>query len=347
MIKAAPGVVGCAGWPNNSCEQKWPRWWKWATQTGRAGDFQSIRRCGRWGHRQKDREFGVVMHRLFLVLAAVLCACGARANPVDDFGQRIEALGAPIDLRQADEASALDECIAPVGFFNRESVARRIYIAGIMGGSFATLATPLGPDGNGSGDPSPSPAATQSLFTAGGAIGLAFEALDRDWRVEFEGRGRNNLVSNRTSTFDTTIGPETYLFTTTAKNGWSTMVNLWRDYELSNRWTTYVGGGIGAGGYQFSYEKFSLQPANNYRIHTSTHVGAFAWQAGGGTAYAITDRVTLDIGYRFFQIANGTSTAVISYVPGPPVGSEVVGSAFSASELFFAFRIYEPFRNWR
>ena len=82
------------------------------------------------------------------------------------------------------------------------NTARRLYIAGIVGGSFATLGTPLGPNGNSPGDPSPSPAANQSLFTAGGAIGLAFEALDRDWRVEFEGRGRNNLVSNRTSTFD-------------------------------------------------------------------------------------------------------------------------------------------------
>ena len=225
------------------------------------------------------------------------------------------------------------------------NTARRLYIAGIVGGSFATLGTPLGPNGNSPGDPSPSPAANQSLFTAGGAIGLAFEALDRDWRVEFEGRGRNNLVSNRTSTLDSVEGPDTYLFTTTAKDGWSTMVNLWRDYELTDRWTMYVGGGIGAGGYQFSYQKFN--PADTYQIETSPDVSAFAWQAGGGTAYAITERISLDIGYRFFQIATSTLPAVISYVPGPPVGSEVVGSAFSASELFFAFRIYEPFRNWR
>ena len=84
----------------------------------------------------------------------------------------------------------------------------------------------------------------------------------------------------------------------------------------------------------------------NYQIATTNNVSTFAWQAGGGTAYAITDRITLDIGYRYFQIANSTSTGVISYVP-VPVGSEVIGSAFSASELFFAFRIYEPFRYWR
>ena len=195
------------------------------------------------------------------------------------------------------------------------------------------------------GDPSPSPAANQSLFTAGGAIGLAFEALDRDWRVEFEGRGRNDLVSNRTSTFDSVVGPETFLFTTTAKNGWSTMVNLWRDYDLTDRWTMYVGGGVGAGGYRFLYRKY--EATLDYQIETSPQVSAFAWQAGGGTAYAITDRITLDIGYRFFQIATGTSTAVISSPPGSPIGSEVVGSAFSASELYFAVRIYEPFRMWR
>ena len=283
--------------------------------------------------------------RRLLLAAAVLCASVARAYAVNDVGQSIDDFGLPIDLQQSCDDAAFNDLIEPVSFFRGNRNTRRLYIAGIVGDSFATLGTPLGPNGNGTGDPSPSPAANQSLFTAGGAIGFAFEALDRDWRVEFEGRGRNNLVSNRTSTFDSVVGPETYLFTTSAKNGWSTMVNLWRDYELTDRWTMYVGGGIGAGGYRFSYQKFN--PADNYQIEASPHVSAFAWQAGGGTAYAITERITLDIGYRFFQIANGTSTAAISYVPGPPVGSEVVGSAFSASELCFAFRIYEPFRNWR
>lgn len=276
---------------------------------------------------------------------AIVCACSLHAAGGDDSGRGLAAFGAPIDLRQLSEPTELDGVLQPASLSRDGGGVRRFYVAGIIGDSFATLATPLGPDGDGTGDPSPSPAANQSLFTAGGALGLAFEALDRAWRVEIEGRGRNNLVSSRTSTFDATDGVETYAFTTSATNGWSTLVNLWRDYELSDRWAIYVGGGIGAGGYRFSYLK--LDPVDNYQISASPQVSAFAWQAGGGTAYAITDRITLDVGYRFFQIANGTSTAVISYAPGPPVGSEVVGSAFSASELFFAVRIYEPFRNWR
>jgi len=284
------------------------------------------------------------MRRLVLAVA-VSCAFVAPAKAGDGVGQSIADFGRPIERQQQRDDASLGDLLEPVGFFPGRSAARRLYIAGIVGGSFATLGTPLGPNGDGTGDPSPSPAANQSLFTAGGAIGLAFEALDRDWRVEFEGRGRNNLVSNRTSTFDAVVGPETFLFTTTAKDGWSTMVNLWRDYELTDRWTMYVGGGIGAGGYRFTYRKFLA--ADNYQIQTTPDVSAFAWQAGGGTAYAITERITLDLGYRFFQIANGRSTAVVSSPPGPPVGSEIVGSAFSASELFFAVRIEEPFRNWR
>lgn len=51
-----------------------------------------------------------------------------------------------------------------------------------------------------------------------------------------------------------------------------------------------------------------------------------------------TQRITLDIAYRCFEIADRTSTGVISYGP-VPVGSEVIGSTFSASDLFFASRI--------
>ena len=187
------------------------------------------------------------MRRLVLAVA-VSCAFVALAEADDGVGQSLTDFGLPIERQQPGDDASPGDLLEPVGFFPDRSAVRRLYIAGIVGGCFATLGTPLGPNGDGSGDPSPSPAANQSLFTAGGAIGLAFEALDRDWRVEFEGRGRNNLVSNRTSTFESMVGPETFLFTTSAKNGWSTMVNLWRHYEVTERSTMYVGGGIGAGG---------------------------------------------------------------------------------------------------
>jgi hypothetical protein len=123
------------------------------------------------------------MQWFFLVLMAVLCTCGMRANAGDDVPQSIEALGAPADFQQPREASALGDLIEPASLSCGEGVARRLYAAGIIGDSFATLGTTLGPNGNGTGDPSPSPSANQSLFTAGGAIGLAFEVLDRECSI--------------------------------------------------------------------------------------------------------------------------------------------------------------------
>lgn len=68
---------------------------------------------------------------------------------------------------------------------------------------------------------------------------------------------------------------------------------------------------------------------------------AFAWQAGGGVIYEITERLTFDISYRYFQIDS------ITYPEpgGGPFGG--VSSAFDASELMFGLRLYEPLRRWR
>jgi len=69
--------------------------------------------------------------------------------------------------------------------------------------------------------------------------------------------------------------------------------------------------------------------------------------ASGGQHGPGDHRPVLDIGSRFFQIATSTSTGLAPSVPGPVEGDEIVGAAFSASALFFAFWMYEPFRNWR
>ena len=61
----------------------------------------------------------------------------------------------------------------------------------------------------------------------------------------------------------------------------------------------------------------------------------FAWQAGGGVLWQVSDRLTFDAGYRFFQINTMQQT------------DYVFPNQFAASELMFTLRLYEPFRNWR
>jgi opacity protein-like surface antigen len=202
----------------------------------------------------------------------------------------------------------------------------RFYLAGVVGASFATLTT--------TGYPS----ATDPLFTSGGIAGLAFEMLDTDWRVEVEGRARNPISETLTFRDDVTTSA------LAATGGWSSTVNLWRDFGLTDALAAYVGAGVGGGGYRFRVNQ--QFPADDVTVAGTGTVGGFAWQAGCGMAYAINDWITLDLGYRFFEIAPGAITADVTQ-SGLPLGTRSIDSGFSASEVCLAIRIVEPFRAWR
>lgn len=202
----------------------------------------------------------------------------------------------------------------------------RFYLAGILGSSFATAMSP--------GVPS----ATETVFTSGGAAGVGFVMLDRAWRLEVEGRARDPVAET------TTLSDGISTSSLTATGGWSALVNLWRDFDLTDRTTCYLGVGIGGGGYQFGLDQeFPIQDAT---VTGAGTVGGFAWQAGCGVAYDLTDRITLDLGYRFFEIDAGSVETQLAQSEAV-IDTGSAASAFSASELFFAIRIYEPFRGWR
>ena len=187
---------------------------------------------------------------------------------------------------------------------------RRVYLSGMIGPSFSQVYSPA----------ESTLLSEDTLFNAGGAIGIAFERANGRLRLETEGMGR--------STYDAEflVTPEPG-DTTILTNNWSVMENLWRDFMLTDRFGVYGGGGIGAGGYilgeQLEGETLYADPAAN-----------FAWQVGGGLLWEISSRLTFDVGYRYFHI-NTISQ------PG------VEPNQFSASELMFTLRLYEPFRAWR
>ena len=116
---------------------------------------------------------------------------------------------------------------------------------------------------------------------------------------------------------------------TVLTNNWSVMQNFWRDLMLTDRFGVYGGGGIGAGGYILG-ESLTDNPTEYVPPAAS-----FAWQAGGGALWQVTDRLTFDVGYRFFKIDTIQQT------------DYVFANQFAASELMFTLRLYEPFRTWR
>jgi opacity protein-like surface antigen len=181
--------------------------------------------------------------------------------------------------------------------------ARTPYVAGMIGSSFAG-----GEAGGFSG----------TLLTGEGALGVSVPRQLGAVRFEVEGRQRAALSGPRreSNAVDATAVAE-------IGGEWTTMANVWRDLEVAEHLSVYAGGGLGVGGY--AHDADAAGP------DTARRVTAFGWQAGGGVAYAVTDRLTLDVGGRFYGLEAGAGQPSA----GPP-----------AAEMLFAVRIADPFRGW-
>jgi opacity protein-like surface antigen len=253
------------------------------------------------------------MLRRILGLAAAFGVAMAGMSAIAD------DLGTPIDLSSFDEVTSEASSSPAWDDVPLEEVARRFgtaprrfYLSGMIGPSFATVTSP--------GDPTLD--TSDAIFAAGGALGIAFERAHGRLRLEVEGMGRNTYDSQ----FKNPPRPNSG---TVLTNNWSVMQNVWRDLMLTDSFGVYGGGGIGAGGYILG-ESLTDNPT----AYVPPAAG-FAWQAGGGVLWQITDRLTFDVGYRYFQIDTIQQT------------DSVFPNQFAASELMFTLRLYEPFRNWR
>lgn len=243
-------------------------------------------------------------------VAAAMLGIGA-------IGVRADELGPQIDLtafdRATDQGVNSQEDTLPIQNVDWRlgDAPRRFYLSGMIGPSFANV----------TGTTDPTLASNGTVFSAGMAAGIAFEREHGRLRLEVEGMGRD-IYDNP---FTNPPRPDA---ATVITNNWSVLQNFWRDLMLTDRFGVYGGGGVGAGGYILG-ERFGDS------IVYAPPGAAFAWQAGGGTLWQISDRLTFDVGYRFFQIDT---------VQG---ATYVQPSRYAASELMFTLRLYEPFRAWR
>ena len=250
--------------------------------------------------------------------------------PVDLCGCEPDSAGDPDWVAGHDEACSENPGPGCCGGLDADRPSRRFYITGIIGASFGTLQSG---GTNTVGDFTNTGRANASLLTAGGAVGMAFDRANGLLRLEVEGRGRDAL-SGLTNSFNEPPTPR-YFYSVRAADGWSVMANAWRDWYLTERLGFYGGGGIGAGGYRLNVDDGIVSGYG--------HVGGFAWQAGTGTTYRVTQRTTIDLGYRFFDTVSDSLPLTAIGSGGYPAGSYV--SNFYASELLLSVRIYEPFRS--
>lgn len=206
--------------------------------------------------------------------------------------------------------------------------SQRWYVSGIVGGSFMTLAS--GGE-NTAASATNTGAATGGAFTGGGALGLAIPSGGGQWRAEVEGHQRARLAGQ------TNFVGDPFFYDVQAADGWSVTANLWRDIAITDRTDFYVGGGIGGGGYRLTVDDQVYAQGYN-------RIGGFAWQAGGGVVWSPSDRLDIDLGYRFFAVDTG-STPLVNQLSGGSAG--IYTSSLSASEVLLTFRIYEPLAVFR
>ena len=231
-----------------------------------------------------------------------------------------------IDLTSfQDIPSIIDACDVPienVGYSNGQN-SRRFYITGLGGVSAATI-DDLGP----SVVPGPPPSdrnTSANIFTAGIAGGVSLERERGRLRLEAEWLQRDFY---RDSIPDPLGGLNNPIVAT---ENWSVLANVWRDFMITERIGCYGGGGIGGGGLTDFIEQGSLRTSP---IKSSS----FAWQAGGGLLYEVTDQVTFDVSYRWYQV-NGLSSPP-RIIPGPTLDYR-----YGASQVMFSLRMFEPLRS--
>ena len=204
--------------------------------------------------------------------------------------------------------------------------ARQFYVSSIVGGSFLVVTA----------DNTPS-----SILTAGGAMGIAFDRPGGRLRVEAEGRYRDpieqtfigfNRETPRINPGPGPVPPKPELIGTMqarSYGGWSAMANIWRDFQLTDRIDAYGGGGIGAAGFETSFQQIDATEPSPAVLAYRTE---YAWQAGVGAIWNVNDRVAVDVSYRIFGLGWSITADDLTY-------------GFLRSEVLLSLRIYNPFRG--
>ena len=89
------------------------------------------------------------------------------------------------------------------------------------------------------------------------------------------------------------------------------MFNAYKDLGTFGRFTPYVGAGIGVAYHELDDVFFTDNPNLLNRIEGNRDI-SFAWSASAGVGYQLTDRATLDVGYRYIDLGSIDSGRVDS-----------------------------------
>lgn len=115
------------------------------------------------------------------------------------------------------------------------------------------------------------------------------------------------------------------------------LVNAYYDIGHFDRFTPYVGGGVGLASNHVGSTELALGGVGigNIGSHTNTD---FAWQLSAGTAINIAHGIDLDIGYRYLDMGTA-KTGDNATVSGTPVTGATLKGNLQANEVQAGLRI--------
>ena len=150
----------------------------------------------------------------------------------------------------------------------------------------------------------------------GSAIKLPYGAI----RAELE----YNKKADTKKSYTTNIGlPETFNAKLETQ---SFMLNAYYDIDTGSKITPYIGGGIG-------YAKLKLNDQYWQDVYAKNIKDTnFAWQIGAGVAYAVTDNISIDAGYRYIDFGDLSDSGDDGY------GGESEKIDVSANEFYLGVR---------
>ncbi|MBQ8677644.1 MAG: porin family protein [Alphaproteobacteria bacterium] len=109
------------------------------------------------------------------------------------------------------------------------------------------------------------------------------------------------------------------------------MLNLYYDINTGTALTPYISGGIGLA---------HIKAKSNYVDGTTTSnlsksTNEFAWQLGAGVSYALNDKVSIDLGYRYTDLGNLKGTTHLNVDPGNAINMK---ADFESHEVLLGVR---------
>ncbi|MHB8908631.1 MAG: outer membrane protein [Syntrophales bacterium] len=170
------------------------------------------------------------------------------------------------------------------------------YVAGFLGATFPVdmdvNSTQFGPGAQTFNDR----VEFDTGINIGGAAGFDFGYLRVEGELSYKGADMSSIVEKNTQTRFANVDGRVGVL--------AMMGNAFLDLRNPSPVTPYIGGGVGFANVRLTNtDGTDTRTGSRTRLYDSDDDTVFAYQAGAGLEIAFTQRLSLDVGYRYFGTA--------------------------------------------